>query len=752
MRQFRCYYRMMALLVALITALEAMCFDFQADGIYYSINADGATVSVAAPTYSWQYKDAVTIPSGVAYNGATYTVVAIGDKAFYSCTSLASVELPATITAIGANAFGRDYNLKSVNIPDGVTTIGESAFEGDRNLTSVSLGSRLSSIGENAFNGCSGLTSIMVDEDNTVYDSREGCNAVVERATNTLVIGCKNTTIPSTVTAIGKRAFAWCSAPATLTIPGSVNSIGDEAFLRCNGVATLTLSDGVRDIGAQAFSYCTSLTDLIIPQSVTHIGEEAFAGCWSLSSLRVDEGNPVYDSREGSNTLIETASGRLLMGCNNSFIPQGIVTIGRSSFAWSKVTTVNIPEGVTAIEDYAFDHCYYISELSLPSTLVSIGYSAFNGAYNLTNLKLPDSLVSIGGYGFACCSGLEQIDFGHGLQYIGNNAFFSCGMTELELPNSLLSIGDNAFLGCTGLTHINIPASVTHIGCAAFQACENLTRLTVDPASPTFDSRDDCNAVIETATNTLVAGCIATVIPGTVTALDNGAFCECIGLHTIDIPSSVRHIGDHTFDYCYHLDTITLPPHLQSIGKCAFAGCESLTHIMIPNTVTSIGDSAFYDCPGLNYITLGTDLTSIGAMAFYGCNFITVSSKSMTPPVIAGEDSFWHYGSFSNATLKVPGPSINKYQNAEYWSLFPRIIGFGDVDEDGKVSINDVTSLIDILLSGAATSSQMIAADVDSDFQVTISDVTWLIDLLLNDLSYCFDFWGLFSKNHARWV
>ena len=133
--------------------------------------------------------------SGVAYNGATYTVVAVGDKAFHSCTSLASVELPATITAIGANAFGRDYNLKSVNIPDGVTTIGESAFEGDRNLTSVSLGSRLSSIGENAFNGCSGLTSITVDEDNPVYDSREGCNTLIETASGRLLMGCNTLAI-----------------------------------------------------------------------------------------------------------------------------------------------------------------------------------------------------------------------------------------------------------------------------------------------------------------------------------------------------------------------------------------------------------------------------------------------------------------------------------------------------------------------------------------------------------------------------
>jgi len=111
MKRFRYHYRMVTLFVVLITALEAMCFDFEAGGIYYSINADGVTVSVAAPTYSWQYKDAVTIPAEVDYNGVTFTVVAIGEKAFYSCTSLTSVEMPSTVTAIRANAFGRSYNL-----------------------------------------------------------------------------------------------------------------------------------------------------------------------------------------------------------------------------------------------------------------------------------------------------------------------------------------------------------------------------------------------------------------------------------------------------------------------------------------------------------------------------------------------------------------------------------------------------------------------------------------------------------------
>lgn len=589
MRHLSCFFKI-ALLVALLgVSLNAQGYDFVVGGIYYDYNADGVSVSVSAPMYSWQYKDVVSIPDTVSHDGQSLTVTAIGDSAFWYC---------------------------------------------------------------------SGMTHI-------------------------------------------------------------------------------TMPEGLRNIGDNAFSFCTMLTELSLPSTVTVIGSEAFAGCWNLCSVTVAAGNPVFDSREGCNALIESATGKLLLGCVNTVIPQGVTTIGQSSFAWSKITVVDIPEGVTAIEDYAFDHCDYISQLTLPSTLVTIGYSAFNGAYaNLTELRLPDSLISVGGYAFANCNGLEQIDFGHGLQHIGNLAFFGCrGLAEVDLPESLLSIDDGAFMNCTGLTNFHVPASVTSIGSGIFQACENLSSVTVDADNATFDSREGCNAVIETATNTLVAGCAATTIPETVAVLGNGAFMECIGLETIAIPTSVTVIGDHTFEYCYDMDTITLPPQLQSIGRCAFAGCEQLVYMDIPSKVTSIMDSAFYDCPWLEHITLGRELSFIGHNAFDGCNFMTVSCEAMNPPMIAGEDSFWHYGSFSNAMLKVPAPAFERYRDADYWSLFPVIIGDGDLNNDGRVGIDDLTTMINCLLGSEMTSLQNLAADVNHDHRLTMDDLTILINwLLLNHL------------------
>lgn len=736
-RFITCFRTVLLVLLMMGVAIPGFSHDFEVDGIYYYYNDDGTTVSVAPKNsnQSWMaYTNDVVVPAWVDYGGMTYTVTVVADSAFYSCPSLRSVTLPETVIAIGHWALARNTNLVSVNIPESVTRIGDWAFANDSHLTSIALGAAVT-LGERVFHGCTSLALMTVNPLNPRYDSRENCNAIIERATNSLLYGCKNTVIPVTVTSIAPHAFQMGAAPEPLTIPGTVTSIGDEAFTYCSGLTNLTLEEGVQHIGNEAFSHCHTLAGIMLPATVTTIGEDAFAGCWNVTDIVIDEDNPVYDSRHNCNAIIETATGVLLLGCKNTVIPEGITAIGHSSFAWSKITAVHIPEGVTRIEDYAFDHCYYVDLLSLPSTLSTIGYSAFNGAYiNLTNLVFPNSLVSIGGYAFACCDGLQNIDFGNGLQSIGNNAFFSCdGLTELHLPGSLLSIGDNAFLGCSGLTSVEIPASVTHIGMAAFQACENLTQLTVNPASVTFDSRDRCNAVIETATGTLVAGCIATVIPPTVTTLDNGAFCECIGLRSIDIPASVTAIGAHTFDYCYDLDTIALPPHLKTIGNAAFAGCERLVYVKIPDEVTTIGDSAFYDCPWMEYLILGRSVNSIGTCAFYGTNLITLTCRAMEPPVIAGEDSFWHYGNFSNATLCVPALVLNRYRSADYWNLFPTIVGQGDINGDGAFTISDITALISCLLSGNYSAAQLVAADINDDYRLTIRDITALIGLLLSE-------------------
>ena len=231
--------------------------------------------------------ESVTIPN---------SVTGIGNRAFYNCSKMTSITIPNSVTSIGNYAFYGCSKLASMTIPNSVTSIGDYAFYGCSKLTSITIPNSVTSIGSYAFQKCSltsltipnsvvnigfaaftpNLTSITVEDGNTNYDSREGCNAIIEKSSNTLIIGCKNTIIPNSVTSIGKYAFRGCGF-TSLTIPNSVTSIGDYAFSGCS-LTSITIPNSVTSIGQYAFGGCTSLTSLIIPNSVTSIGYSAFYG------------------------------------------------------------------------------------------------------------------------------------------------------------------------------------------------------------------------------------------------------------------------------------------------------------------------------------------------------------------------------------------------------------------------------------------------------------------------------------------
>lgn len=191
-----------------------------------------------------------------------------------------------------------------------------------------------------SLSGLSAIESVVVDSDNSVYDSRDNCNAIIETETNTLLAGCSTTVIP----------------------------------------------EGVVSIHNSAFSFCENLESIEIPSTVTNISHDAFLGCDNLVELIVDDNNTIYDSRNNSNAIIETASDTLKIGCTGTVIPDTVVTIGKNAFFNSCIKSIEIPYSVNNIEDCAFLGCDNLTKIVLPSSLESIGNSVFTGCVNMTEI------------------------------------------------------------------------------------------------------------------------------------------------------------------------------------------------------------------------------------------------------------------------------------------------------------------------------------------------------------------------------
>ena len=323
----------------------------------------------------------------------------------------------------------------------------------------------------------------------------------------------------------------------------------------------------IRDI---SFEGCTSLTSVTIPASVALILPTAFSSCPSLERLTVVPGNPVYHS--AGNCVIETETGTLIQGCNNSVIP------GDGS--------------VTSIGDYAFAYCTSLASVTIPDSVTSIGSYAFYNCTSLTSVTIPESVTSIGRYAFSDCSGLTSITIGNGVT----------------------SIGSNAFSGCSGLTSITIPDSVTSIGSNAFY----------DTAW--YSSQSDgvvyAGKVAYKYKGTMPSNTSVVLEEGTLGIADS-AFYGYSGLTSVTIPNGVTSIGDYAFASCDSLTSIVIPDSVTSIGDYAFGYCDSLTSVTIGNGVTSIGSDAFYNCTSLTSIVIPDSVTSIGHFAFRGCTSLT---------------------------------------------------------------------------------------------------------------------------------
>ena len=347
-------------------------------------------------------------------------------------------------------------------------------------------------------------------------------------------------------------------------------------------------------------------------------------------------------------TIVETGS----CGKNVTYTldSDGVLTISGSgaikSYAfqnYSSLTSVTILDGVTSIGSYAFSMCTSLTSITIPDSVTSIGTYAFWACSSLTSITIPDSVTSINHGMFSECSDLMSVTIPDSVTRIGEAAFRDCSsLKNITIPDSVTSIEDQAFMGCSSLTSITIPNSVTSIDPGGFYGCTALKKIEIATDNPVYDSRDNCNAIIETSTNSLIYGCQSTTIPDSVTGIGDWAFSGCSSLASITIPHGVTSIGEAAFAKCSGLASITISDSVIRIGDSAFASCTGLKNVTIQDGVISIGYMAFYECKSLKRITIPDSVSEIEEMALgYG------DDKYWEPIKI---DSFIIYGTKGSAT------------------------------------------------------------------------------------------------------
>ena len=487
------------------------------------------------------------------------TVGRIYSYAFYNCKDLTSITIPDSVPNIGNSAFSACTGLTSAIIGDGVTSIGDHAFYGCTGLTSITIPDSVTSIGENAFGHCSGVASITVNSNNKVYDSRNNCNAIIER--NTLIVGCKNTVIPNGIEYIGKHAFYGCTGLTSIKIPDSVTYIGESAFLRCKGLVSVIIGNGVTTLSGFDFYGNKNLKSVIIGNSVTSIGGYEFDGCSGLTSIKIPD----------SVTGIGYSAFYGCTGLTSATIGNSVTSIGARAFNnCSSLASIKIPDSVTGIGDHAFYGCSGLTSVIIGNGVTTLSGFDFNGNKNLKSVIIGNSVTSIGDYAFDGCTGLTSATIGDGVTSIGDCAFDGCtGLTSIKIPDSVTGIGDYAFDGCTGLTSAAIGNGVTSIGKCVFYDCSSLTSVTIGHS---------------------------------VTSIGNSAFENCSALTSLIMPESVLNIGCSAFGGCENLKSVVIPTNVERIEIYSFRDCYNLTSITIPDNVSNIGSSAFEGCYNLKHV------------------------------------------------------------------------------------------------------------------------------------------------------
>ena len=564
-------------------------------------------------------------------------------------------------TIPGSNAIfrvGGELIAGSANsiIPEGTKSITEGAFANCQGLRSVDIPSSVIAIDAGAFTNCIDLASIQVDENNGVYDSREGCNAIIETASNKLVLGSKNTVIPASVTSIGCNAFS-VSPNADIVIPANVTSIDVSAFSGANNL--YFESEIPAEIAGDIFG-----------SGMVFVPDNAYdaycnANVWSDYKDKIT-------TRAVSERIIESFSTEGTSGVFNA--------IGLNNI--EKVVKLKVKGRINSYDIILFrDKMPLLNDLDLSEAVVVASSRPYYQSYctrdnsfdgyafyeldQLVSVKLPKTLEALGEYAFARCDNLTSVDASYADNLdISSYAFYDCRkLVEFFPPDNISNVGRCAFAGCENLTELHLRNVVGSIGTGAFEG--GLLSIKIDSIGGDIKSSAFGKKIKEVRIGAIAGN------------IDSRAFDYCYELRHVEIGKGPARIGSGAFYNASDLESfvagdglieiadnafseyrnfflidrvevriverknlkkVVLPQSVQKIGKEAFANCISLHDFSIPQGVTDIGESAFENCSSIESIDIPSGITEIPVNAFYKCislkdvsfqdGLVTIGSRS----------------------------------------------------------------------------------------------------------------------------
>lgn len=446
-------------------------------------------------------------------------------------------------------------DLTEVVIEDGVTEIGKDVFQGCVGLTKVTIPDSVKKIGTWSFYMCKGLKNVDIPANMEIGDSSFRQS------------GLEQVTVSGG--SVGNYAFHRSEDLKKITV--NCETIGEEAFSGCDYLTDITLGENVKTLGDKAFYTCDALERVEIPSTVTDIGEKTFYSCPALKEAIIRAGTvkagTFYNCR-ALTTLIISDNATL----DASF------TVG-NTYAKETLETVKIERG--EIGNSAFSNCTRLTTVELGDGVTSIGTSAFLKCTQLSSIAIGSGVISIGTSAFSGCTALTNANIGSGA--IGESAFNGCtSLVNVTLGNGVTQIGKNAFIRCAQIPSITIGSGVTSIGSGAFNGCTRLTE-----------------AVIQSGT------------------IGEGAFNGCTSLANVTLGDGVDEICKNAFLKCSALTSMNIGNSVTTIAQYAFSNCTALKEVYI--AAAEVQNQAFRSAKALKKVTLGDDVVTIPAGAFSSC-------------------------------------------------------------------------------------------------------------------------------------